>query len=369
MIRTSFLSLTVLSQCIVVTQAWGTLGHEIVGNLAWHRLSDDAQSWVKQVLHQKEGDEHKHPDPTMTPLGGVADWADQVRHYLGWSAPLHFIDVRDDLIEGGCLTTETTDDCRFQYQRDCHDDVCAAGAILNYTKQLLAPSRSNILRGGTLQKGYNQTQALMFLTHFVGDIHQPLHASRKSDKGGNDFHVHFSLPDTIASDNEDDEEFQKVQKHHKSWNLHSVWDTAIIEVVLGRKYNHSRYLMEEDLLQSLQYTFSSPDLSIHSNACNVGLNVTCVLAWGEESFALALKYAYVESDNVTQVKSGSTLEEVYYESRLPIIKQQLILGGVRLAETIEAIVAAKDQSKESPSFAESSKVLEVWKTLRLASLR
>ena len=176
--------LIVASQYAVVTQAWGTLGHEIVGNLAWYRLSEPAKSWVNETLHVKadekgnsrlRNDHDKEDDPTMSPLGRVADWADQVRHYLGWSSPLHFIDVRDDLIPGGCLAA--SDDCRFQYERDCVNDVCVAGAILNYTKQLLGGSKPSpqhqellplLLRGGLeaskLQKGYNMTQALMFLT-------------------------------------------------------------------------------------------------------------------------------------------------------------------------------------------------------------
>lgn len=163
-----------LSHCTIVIDAWGTLGHEMIGNLAWYHLSPQAKLWVNETLKPTL---KNNADPTMTPLGKVADWADQVRHYLGWSAPLHFIDVRDDLIPGGCVMTETTEDCRFQYERDCVNDVCAAGAILNYTKQLMkmGPSSSHhsSLRrdrrsnddGMDLQnKPYNLTQSLMFLT-------------------------------------------------------------------------------------------------------------------------------------------------------------------------------------------------------------
>ncbi|CAJ1968521.1 unnamed protein product [Cylindrotheca closterium] len=375
--------LIVFCQQAVMTQAWGTLGHEIVGNLAWYRLSDPAKTWVNETLHVKtetaaNGNPKDIDDPTMTPLGKVADWADAVRHYLGWSSPLHFIDVRDDLIPGGCLVA--SDDCKFIYERDCVNDVCVAGAILNYTKQLLSskPSPNHrhhqellpLLRGGglkssRLEKGYNLTQALMFLTHFIGDIHQPLHASRTTDKGGNDFHVHFSLPDegeNTKLHHEQPAYYQNTNKHHHSWNLHSVWDSAMIEVVLGRNYNHSRHLMEQDLFHT-SLLFDSASSSQDSNdasTCNIGINATCVIAWGKESFDLALQYAYVESDNVTQVSTGSTLDELYYESRLPIIKQQLILGGMRLAETIEAIVA----NQKAPS-----KILEVRKALGLATLR
>jgi hypothetical protein len=212
---------------------------------------------------------------------------------------------------------------------------------------------------------------------FIGDIHQPLHASRTCDKGGNDFHVHFSLPDdAIGPDTHGDEKLhnQALPQHHHSWNLHSVWDSGMIEVVLGRNYNHSRHLMEQDLFHSaldartlLKATVRESGDS--SSACNIGINATCVIAWGEESFDLALKYAYVESDNVTQVSTGSTLDERYYESRLPIIKQQLILAGIRLVETIEAIAAATNHQNKGSMLEAPSKLLEVRKALGLATLR
>lgn len=135
----------------------------MVGNLAWHRLTKSTQVWVQQVLHiakEKDG---------QSPLAQVADWADQIRHWQSWSAPLHFVDIRDDLIDGGCRNI--SEDCEFQYERDCPEDVCVAGAIVNFTNQLLLPpsnEESSVLRGGgsplSLGTKKNLTQALMFLT-------------------------------------------------------------------------------------------------------------------------------------------------------------------------------------------------------------
>jgi hypothetical protein len=167
------------------------------------------------------------------------------------------------------------------------------------------------------------TVVISNICSFVGDIHQPLHVSRKSDKGGNDYHVHFNLNDP------------QHLGHHHSWNLHSVWDSGIIDVVLERNYNNSRQAMENDLYQS----------SLHHHAendCSLGMNATCVTTWGKESWELALKYAYVVSDNVTQVASGSILDELYYETRLPIVKERLVLAGIRLAATLE-VIAAREQ--------------------------
>ena len=87
-----------------------------------------------------------------SPMAVVANWADHVRHFLPWSGSLHYVDVRDDLIEGGCHyhynnstmtdnssdASSSSDLCEFQYyHRDCTDGGCVVGAILNYSTQLI----------------------------------------------------------------------------------------------------------------------------------------------------------------------------------------------------------------------------------------
>ena len=47
----------------------------------------------------------------------------------------------------------------------------------------------------------------MFLVHFVGDLHQPLHCADDNDRGGND------VP---------------VQLYTRSTKLHAVWDNGLI---------------------------------------------------------------------------------------------------------------------------------------------
>jgi hypothetical protein len=186
---------------VVYVEAWGQMGHEIVGNLAWTLLSPDTRQAVSTILRNDTNtDCHEY----CSPLAVVADWADRVRNYEPWSAALHYIDVQDDTIAGGCPIvvngTSTTDNkdntrqCQFVYARDCVDDRCVAGAILNYTKALLVNKGGRKRRTG---QGGNQAmtrhlmrtsdspavasatadaaaaeEALKFLVHFVGDIHQ-----------------------------------------------------------------------------------------------------------------------------------------------------------------------------------------------------
>lgn len=79
-----------------------------------------------------------------------------MRFRYWWASPLHYIDTPDKK-------------CKHQYSRDCYDaegekGKCLDGAIQNYTSQL-----------GNKSKIYNLTEALLFLSHFMGDVHQPMH--------------------------------------------------------------------------------------------------------------------------------------------------------------------------------------------------
>jgi hypothetical protein len=161
----------------------------------------------------------------------------------------------------------------------------------------------------------------------VGDIHQPLHASRTSDKGGNDFHVHFKssyLPTPRSG-----------RSHHHGWNLHSVWDSGIIEQAIERKYSGSRANFE-DYLTEASLTGDYKDYMDQWLECSNGRNKTCTIEWGEESFEDALMWAYRNSDN-EEIVDGSVLDESYYETRLPIVERRILAAGVRLAATLESI--------------------------------
>ena len=180
----------------------------MIANIGYRRLSDAARSAVDTLLNTTNS-------TMFTPLAAIANWADKVRYtkQYHWSAPLHFVDIRDDEIEGGCSCTprpalefldqEPQNPCTFIYSRDCTFNMCAVGAIVNYTTRLsnviLAPhlgqeftdqdqAQKRFLKAKDYIHIHNNSrkwalqESLMFVTHFIGDIHQPLHCSRKTDK-------------------------------------------------------------------------------------------------------------------------------------------------------------------------------------------
>ncbi|KAG2401205.1 Endonuclease 2 [Vigna angularis] len=157
------------------TKGWGEDGHAIVCRIAQSRLSDSAADAVKNLL----------PKYAQNDLASVCSWADRVRFYLHWSSALHFADTPDKL-------------CNFQYDRDCKDQDgekgrCVVGAIKNYTDQLLDYGKDTQCKPllELTTSIYNLTQALLFLSHFMGDVHQPLHVGFTSDKGGNLINIHW----------------------------------------------------------------------------------------------------------------------------------------------------------------------------------
>lgn len=134
------------------------------------------------------------------------------------------------------------------------------------------------------------------------------------------------------------------KSHHKSWNLHSVWDTGLIEVALQRDFNDSRVNMEDDFWETIvQYP---EKMKKYVDCPGGGLNPACPILWGEESWQTALYWSYtVDEARSIDVENGSNLTESYYTTRWPLVKDRLIAGAVRLAATLEAIMKASSEPK------------------------
>src|SRR5258705_770974 len=159
-------------------QAWGQLGHRVVGELAERQLHPAARAEVRRLLAAE-------PEPT---LAGVSYWADELR------------DTRPDMAartKRWHYVNFPRGDCHYTPPRDCPDGQCVVAAINRTFLPLSDHRRSDAER----------TEALKYLVHFVADVHQPLHAGFGDDRGGNDYQLFF---------------------HGDATNLHSVWDARIL---------------------------------------------------------------------------------------------------------------------------------------------
>ena len=125
--------------------------------------------------------------------------------------------------------------------------------------------------------------ALRFIVHIVGDLHQPFHAGNGTDKGGNDVKLQFFWEDS---------------------NLHRVWDSGLID------------------RENLSYTEWTNKLSrkISSQQAKEWMEVNPKV-WIAESAKLRANL-YPENDK---------LSWDYQYQNMPIVKQRLQMGGVRIA--------------------------------------
>ncbi|KAI7745518.1 hypothetical protein M8C21_015306 [Ambrosia artemisiifolia] len=265
----------------VAVRGWGVDGHFITCKIAQGRLGQTAADAVNSLLPEYAGGD----------LASLCSWADHVKFRYHWSSALHYIDTPDNL-------------CTYQYRRDCKDEDgvtgrCVAGAIMNYTTQLLDYGKQT--------SEYNLTEALLFLSHFMGDIHQPLHVGFTSDRGGNTIDVHWYTRKAV---------------------LHHVWDDSIIETEEERFYGSNVETLTNAIETNITKVWG--DQVQAWEKCS-GNQKTCPNIYATEGIKAACNWAYKGAAN------GSVLEDEYFLSRLPIVNWRLAQGGVRLAANLNRI--------------------------------
>lgn len=265
-------------------QAWGVTGHAIVADIAEHHLTPAALDQVHALLGE-EGLEH---------LDQVASWPDTIRKERPEARPWHYADI--PLTESSYLP-----------DRDCKNGDCAIEAIKRFTA-LLAD------RGQPAQK---REEALKFLVHFVGDLHQPLHgAENAGDHGGGMVKITY-FGDTGTAQNPLD--------------LHWVWDTLIIEHHLNVKEGAAT---DANLEARRAAAIAANDIDRHfakGGLSNVGAADPAV--WAMESHDAAKKSVYpgVVAPGAEAPVSPVILGEAYQKRGWPVVEQRLALGGLRLA--------------------------------------
>ncbi len=149
------------------------LGHEIVATIAQSHLDPDILNAVCSILGTDsfDGDSERLPDAAPCYLSSVATWADKIRFHARWSAPLHYVGGVGDFPPSNCLFPGPDG-------WEGKDLANVLDAINNVT---------TILTGGAQDQAQ---EALKFLIHFIGDMHQPLHLTGR-DRGANGVKVSF----------------------------------------------------------------------------------------------------------------------------------------------------------------------------------
>lgn len=265
--------------------AWGDDGHKIICAIANSLLSEAQRNEVQRLVNlyrPGEGTPYRYFTAACAfadvarangQAGRSRTWA-RFKRFDNW----HFMNVSRQ-------ANRAT-------QADCHDD-CVLKGIAQHRERLADPRL----------KDWERAEALILLAHWVGDIHQPLHVSYGDDLGGTNIN-------RIKGD------------YYRSRNLHSVWDSGIINKARGRRdwLEYGKALMNVDAVQRRSWESSSP------------------LDWANESYAIAIE----QETDYCELRGGScrsegrtrTLTERYQHRFQPVVEVRLRQAGVRLAKVI-----------------------------------
>ena len=284
--------------CAPQASPWGSTGHHIVALIAEQRLSPEVREKVRKLLDdgkysladlstcadQLRGNPRNAPTPQELMCRAMAGEVPQTNNL--W----HYIDIP--------LPTKAKSLAPF-----CPDDNCVTARIQSF---------SDLLRTAT--DDAKKKQALLFLVHFMGDIHQPLHAiERGCDRGGNMERANFFLDG---------------EKRPNS-TLHFVWDIDELDLLM----KHSNITDERAYASALAAQIKPGKAGKWARA------TPDQIAW--ESYKLAKKYVYrgipyqdfCNNKRPPQIVTDLTL--AYEDAGTKVVHEQLMKAGVRLAAALE----------------------------------
>lgn len=242
-------------------QAWGPLGHQAVAEIAARHLTPEATAMVEDLLG----------DRAAPALRDASTWADDIRAYegLGITAPYHYVNF-------------PRGSCSYVARRDCPGGRCVVSAIERFTAQL---------RDGKTREA--RIAGLKWVLHLVADVHQPLHAGRAEDRGGNDLQVRWDGDGT---------------------NLHALLDSGLLRQPGRRAVPFARDLMAR---------LPAPDAGL--------------VRWSRDAPA---RWAEDSCRNVGAVYPASArIDDDYARRTRALLESRLLLAGWRLAGLLNAAAA------------------------------
>ena len=266
-------------------RAWGYKGHQIIADIARPDLTPAARARVDAILATDS-------DPlTAHDMASEATWADAYRgagHRE--TASWHFVDLELDGgdLRSGCFSFPASPDGSAS-TGPAND--CLVDKLEEFAAELKAPNTSPAER----------LLALKFVLHFVGDIHQPLHASDNHDRGGNCVSVSLGGSRTT--------------------NLHAYWDTGVL-AALGDDPAAVAARLRAQITPAQRATWAA------------GLP----RSWADESYQVAKSMTYTigSPPGCDSDRAPIALPTGYPEKALAAAEVQLERAGVRLATILNA---------------------------------
>lgn len=268
--------------------AWGQDGHRITAEIAERNLTPEAVAEVREIIGEET-------------LAEISTWADDIRSDGTWdfAKPWHYISINDDESwdnyervpeeEGDLLLILERLEA---FLRDPDAETFTLSGVAGRSSSSLKP---------TNEKEVTRREVLAFYVHFIGDLHQPLHVGRREDQGGNRIQVEwFGEEET----------------------LHRVWDEDLVES------------------RNLSYTEFATFLNRLSDEEKETASAGSYLDWAKEAKevrAQVYDFGAQRSSYYLNVVEPPTLSYDYRAKTLPIVRDRLQKGGLRLAALLNDI--------------------------------
>jgi hypothetical protein len=277
-----------LLQCLVVlaliipapAHAWGFYGHRTTAQIALANVSPSTRAKIARLIRAEA--QLGTPGCDLKSLEDASVWPDCIRKdYWRWGYTFawHY---------------RTTPICEaYNPRANCSGGNCVTAQIERNHRILADESLPAHLR----------LQALAFMVHFAGDIHQPLHSGDKGDRGGNDRATAYGIVPGL--------------------NLHSIWDSALAEraITSGDGPTVRRYSLQE----------------------RAELAGGLAADWGEESWQIARDFLYPNAFNGDPCASDLPMEAALTQQDIveaaPVARRRVQQAGLRIAELLESAFA------------------------------
>ena len=265
--------------------AWWEYGHGAVGRIAYMNVSPHTRAEVDRLLRQ--GRLLDTPTCSVRTIELAAYWADCIKtlgERFSYASPWHYQNV---------------DICRpFDLRAPCADGNCVSAQIERQVRLLAdvrVPTRERLA-------------ALAFLTHFMGDLHQPMHTGDHGDLGGNRVGVNYGA---IAG----------------RTNLHSIWDGYLADRGISQPPGEPVGIMSQ-LSDAERATMREGDIT----------------SWSREGWEVSREFAYgtlFQDPCADRPRDAPrvTLTEAMVERLIPVVRRQVARGGIRLARLLDEAFA------------------------------
>lgn len=259
--------------------AWWEYGHQTVAAIAMTEAAPQTRRAIGRLLARSQLLET--PECPLRSLEEAAYWPDCIRRYrdrFSYSFPWHYQNV---------------DICRpFDQQSACRDGNCVSAQIERQARLLAdrrLPARERLM-------------ALAFLAHFVGDLHQPLHAGDRGDLGGNRQPVAYGIIAGAA-------------------NLHGAWDGWLAERGISTPLGGARGILAE-----------------HRAEERAAMRTGTIEDWAREGWAASREFAYgtiLADPCAPPPAERPVIDEATVRRLVPVVRLQVARGGMRLARLLD----------------------------------